>query len=291
MDADSDAEEDELFDDGDSIQPCVNFVDVAKRSSAIRCNSHPNSMLNANITFGHDDKRRNTTLLAKAIVDDDYEAFVRIGSIYRLMNLPFDSPGITILDVVVREDRVEMLDQLIRLTGAGIDVKSVPAPADLPPPTGYLGLSIHGQKRIDLVKRDEPKPGEVFYVPLVWRACRAGAEKVVEYLTGERPLAAYRAFAAENEKGKDGNEIAGRLKYTPNWGEVLPEWLGWKVSSVGESPVTAAILGNQLAVLKNLFDLMPALAAEGLGQKYVRFLVCFFFALLNGFEQNQIPWV
>lgn len=55
LDAGSDGGEDDLLDDCDSIQPRVNFVDVAKRSSAIRCDSHPNCMLNA-----------NTTLLVKA---------------------------------------------------------------------------------------------------------------------------------------------------------------------------------------------------------------------------------
>jgi hypothetical protein len=167
-----------------------------------------------------------------------------------------------------------MLDEFIRRTGVGLDAvasETSDGQEDLQALINrkkiYLGLTVHGKKRTDLAKRSDPNAVESFtedFVPMLWKAIQNDSPKVVTYLRGDGPLAAYRFYAATHS-----DERAIHLQKTPDLAAVLPGWLGWTVSTLGESPLTAAVLGNKLEMMKKLHDLSPELAKAALAQRLV----------------------
>ena len=68
--------------------------------------------------------------------------------------VPEDIPN-DLVPLLLSKDRHEMLDELIRRTGTGIDLKTVRREA-IPAKDKnklYLGLNVHGKKRADLARK------------------------------------------------------------------------------------------------------------------------------------------
>ncbi|KAJ7499894.1 ankyrin repeat protein, partial [Mycena latifolia] len=265
LEDDSDNESDDSDDsDGTVEQDTINFVDIASRPSTVECDVHPRHIL---IVPGQN-------LLGRKIIDDDFEAFINVLNLFKHSPKHVELPADT-LQTIVNHDRPDMLDEYVRRTGLGIKIQ-------VPPPNGeddipiindknkvYLGLSVHGKKRTDLAKRNDPDASqqeERAEMPLVWRAVQGGATGILEYLLGDRPLAAYKFYASSNSTVN-----ARLLKRTPNLAKVLPEWLGWVVTPLGESPLTAAIASKKLETVKYLFEKSPRLMGSSLHER-IKFL-------------------
>jgi hypothetical protein len=196
-----------------------------------------------------------------------------------------------VVEVIAQNDRVEMLDEYIRRTGSGIKIQAssqdegeiVPAVNDKN--KVYLGLNVHGKKRTDLAKRNDPDAAhtqDVVEFPLVWRAVFAGATKILDYLQTDRPLTAYKFYASSNS-----SETAMILRRTTDLAKVLPEWLGWSITSLGESPLTVAIASKKLDIVKYLFEKSPRLMASSLHERQV-ILRSIMYCVAH-FPQRQIP--
>lgn len=246
----------------------MNFIDIANRPSVLHTQVPPHHMLE-NFRFSWPSKDGQTleagTLLQRAIVEDDFEAFVKISDLYK--TLP-EIPSIhqdNVLSWVLQNDRPEMLDELIRRAGAGI---IVPQPAEDAKENNegqpdastsvrrlYLGLTVNGKKRKDLAIKNDPNavPSQGEEKPLVLRAAMLGAHEVLKYLHGSRPLSAYRYFTSTNSK----DPRAKYLRDTPNLPVVLPSLLGWEFTVLNESPLTAAIASNRFETVQMLYELSP----------------------------------
>ncbi|KAF8169052.1 hypothetical protein K438DRAFT_1730433 [Mycena galopus ATCC 62051] len=269
LDDDSDNESDNSEDsDGTVEQDAINFVDIASRPSTIECDTHPKQLFNA----AHDNSDRH--LLRKAITDDDFEAFINTLNLYKHSPKHVDLPGY-VLETIALKDRVEMLDEYIRRTGSGIKIQVSSAEGDEVVPVVndknkvYLGLNVHGKKRTDLAKRNDPDAAQKedkVEIPLVWQAVSVGATKILDYLQTDRPLIAYKFYAASNS-----TETAMILRRTTDLARVLPEWLGWSITSMGESPLTVAIVSKKLERVKQLFNKSPRLMASSLHER-IKFL-------------------
>jgi hypothetical protein len=167
-------------------------------------------------------------------------------------------------------DRVEMLDEYIRRTGSGIDLKATRKDGEADPPPEpkkrlYLGLNVHGKKRADLARKHDPDAvdDDQVSVPLLWRAASVNAKNIVEYLAGERPLAAYRYYSATHS-----DAIATRLRATSDLETVLPKWIGWDIDMLNESPLTAAVFGDNLELVKTMFVKRPQLMKSCLHHRW-----------------------
>jgi hypothetical protein len=207
-------------------------------------------------------------LVQKSVHDGDFEAFVNILNLYKALPLPIDKK---LVEMIILKDRVDMLDEFIRRTGVGIDISSVRKVDQDVTTTNdkdkiYRGLSVHGKKRMDLAKMNDPNASSIYTSatthPLLWMAGLSKAKETVEYLSGGRPLEAYRFYASTS-----GEEFALLLRLTENLETMLPQWLGWRVTPLGDSPLTAAVLGMDIALVKKLFVKNPRLMASSLHEK------------------------
>jgi hypothetical protein len=272
-DADDDSDDSENSDTDTTIEQVINFTDVANRPSAVRCQVKPSRMLHqTTFEWPNETKAKVETgnLVRKVIFDNDLEAFVNILDLYKF--LPEDTDfGDEILGYILEFDRADMLDEHIRRTGCGIDAKITRKDGEtgvVSEPKGklYLGLSVHGKKRADLARKNDPNAidDNKDLTPLLWRAAMLDAQGIVGYLAGDRPLAAYRFYSATH-----GGGLAERLRSAADLDKVLPLWLGWSVSPLNESPLTAAILGNSLDLVKEMFAKFPRLMASSLHERCV----------------------
>lgn len=261
---DSDNESDDSDDSDDTVeQDAINFVDIATRPSTIECDVHPKQILNCTNT--------EREPFIRAIRDDDFEAFVNILNLYKHSPKHIEFPE-HVLDSIVQKDRADMLDEYIRRTGRGIKIQvATHDEEDIPVVNDknkvYLGLSVHGKKRTDLAKRNDPNASQKedkVHVPLVWQAVLNNATGILDYLLGDRPLAAYNFYASSNS-----SDSARLLKRTPDLAKMLPAWLGWALTPLGESPLTAGIVTKNLATVKLLFEKSPRLMASSLHERYV----------------------
>ncbi|KAJ6601282.1 ankyrin repeat protein [Mycena vulgaris] len=261
-------------------QAVVKFVDIAKTGATAQCDVYPNLLLSAPLSWYNEDGSSHTgSPLTRAVYDDDFEAFVNIANLYK-PHSELDSDS-TLLAAILAKDRPKMLDEYIRRTGAGlafVAAEGEGAPAVTDQSRVYTGLSVHGAKRMDLAKQNDPNafaPAAAQADPLLWQAAGAGACEVVEYLAGERPLAAYRFYAASNS-----DERARGLRRVLELDKALPELLGWGITPLGESPLFAAVGGKSLPLIKKLFSKAPQLMrsalherVKGLGVNAVMFAV------------------
>ncbi|RDB20232.1 hypothetical protein Hypma_012624 [Hypsizygus marmoreus] len=293
-DEDSDGESDDSDASDDTVeQEEITFIDVAKKKSTIECEVHPSRLLEASITWRVKNSEgkyvnNNGHLLHKSVYDDDLETFVNLTNIYKSspITVAIDS---SLIDGILNNDRPEMLDEYIRKTGFGIDIKTAQGDQEEMAATNdknkiYLGLTVHGKKRTDLAKMNDPNAtySPVTH-PLVWRASLMRAKRVVEYLAGDRPLTAYRYYATTG-----GEDQAYRLQRTPDLEKALPQWLGWAITNLGESPLTAAILGGDLDLIKMMFAKMPKLMASSLHER-IKFIG--YNPLMLAIDQNCTPAV
>jgi hypothetical protein len=268
-DDDSDTESDDSNDSDYTIeQDGLNFVDIANRSSTIEVNAHPKLLLS--------DLPGLRDPLYVTVDADDFEAFVNVLNLYKQTPKHIDIPK-HILESIIRKDRVDMLDEYIRRTGVGITtITAQPAQsdeADAPVVNDknrvYLGLSVHGKKRTDLANRNDPNASPTDrtpQTPLVWQAIEQESLGILDYLLSDRVLTAYTFYAKSNS-----SDVAHRLRRTENLAKVLPEWLGWTITPMGESPLTAAVAYHKLEVIKHLFAKSPKLMASALHERCVSF--------------------
>ncbi|KAJ6544013.1 hypothetical protein B0H19DRAFT_1212418 [Mycena capillaripes] len=267
-------DEDDHDHDGSEVtvdEAVAKFVDITKKSVTAQCNVPPDVLLSTHVSWINDKGDKETgSPLAKAVYDDDFEAFVNIANLYKYcprVNLDADQ---SLLAMILTKDRPEMLDEWIRRTGHGIAVPATEKPDDGQPAVNdknriYTGLSVHGEKRIDLARQNDPNVVRIVEKktdPLLWQAASAGAVEIVDYLSGGQPLAAYRFYAASNSDAR-----ARSLKGVLDLEKVLPEWLGWTVTPLGESPLFAGIESNSLPLIKKLFSKAPRLMASALHER------------------------
>lgn len=257
------------------------LMDIVSRPSEIRTKISPTYMLN-DIMAPHitkDGKGEKATPLMKAIIDDDFEAFVQILEMHS--SLP--GGGQFTMDVVallMTHDRPVMLDELIRRTGQGIaltvtedastddDGDHDEIAQELEANKMYLGLNVHGKKRKDLARKGDPNaPGNVDEsdtVPMLWQAARHGALGVLRYLASDQPVAAYKFYMSSH-----GDARAKLLKKIPDLAAALPAKLGWTPNRYNETVVTAALSAQKGAVLEALLSIASKDIEPMLHTKYV----------------------
>lgn len=234
----------------------------------MKCKTSPEDLLAAssktlNTQYGVDSSKP----LDKAIMNNDLEAFLKIYELYHLFPEPIPTKGAE--ELMVGQDCPEILDEYIRRTGVGIEVAVSTADdenTDQPDAASgsanerkmYLGLSVHGKKRKDLAQKNDPdaQKDDGPALPLLWKAFRAGSLKMIDYLSGDGPAAAYKFYASSNE-GDRAEKIRAML---PNFTSALPRLLGWTSSNLNESPLTAALLSGEIDVMQKLFEKSPKLA-------------------------------
>ncbi|KDR74285.1 hypothetical protein GALMADRAFT_574798 [Galerina marginata CBS 339.88] len=298
-----------LYDDASDTESCVSddgsenaaqhaeviFVDVATRPSMIQCNIHPKKILQEpgfipsatpiRVSFGL--QSRSAHPLTKAVIDHDLEAFVRVMQLYESLPQPVDF-GADVLDTIIQEDQDDILDEYIRRAGVGLDVNRFrherwmkDGETEVQTATNdqnrfYLGLNVHGKKRLDLARSNDPNHSEgsveKMEIPLVWQAARGAAKRILSYLASERPLAAYKFYAQTHSEPTaiwfrrmlDSQEISGASRGIE---ERLSTWLGWTINSLGESPLAAAIISNNVDVVRLIAQLNPDLMTRALTTK------------------------
>jgi hypothetical protein len=258
-----DSDEDDYSDYNE--QKPINFTNIAARPISVRTEVPPKTMLQVQTTLlqaGH--KRVSCNPLQKAIIENDLEAFVHILDLYEFAGVAI-WPDSWAYHHAVTLDRPEMLDELIRRSGVGI-----PIPFDEAKGRGadskkvlervYHGLKVGGKRRVDLAKHKQTQCKTLIYnYDLLRSAICFGATKVVDYLAGPRPIAAFAHYAETHN-----DDIAQYLRSIDNLGAVLPDLLGWQSNELNESPLLCAVINNRPDVLKLLFALKPSLMEEAL---------------------------
>ncbi|KAL4261679.1 Ankyrin repeat protein [Pleurotus pulmonarius] len=284
LDSDDSGSEDSDDSDMTVDQREFEFTDVANRASEIECSVNPKTLLDLpyeGITTDYEGKRiiQDILFLTQTIYAKDLEAFKHVASMYA--NLKKPSPlNVSLMDVILKHDCPEILEEYIRRTGYGIAIKLDPKDEEELRASNdgdrvYLGLNVHGKKRADLARKNDPNAQQVVQdeTPLVWKAAAAGASDIVEFLHGDKVLPAYRHYASSYN-----DERALKLGRYKNLDTALPELLGWTINAFGESPLTAAIISRKLDIIKRLYKLAPKLMSEGMKQR-IKFL---------GFNPTQI---
>ena len=244
-------------------------------------------------------------LIEIAVINTNFEAFVQLASLYEVHSVvdikgkvkdDAEDSGVTkggpklnasLVEAIVTHDCPEILDEFIRRTGYGIEIKAPGATADGDDENGsssistdllsndanrlYLGLNVHGKKRKDLATANDPNAyrsnSEHSEVPLAWLAAQQKAVGVLAYLSSGKPLEAYKKYALE----KGGNEIRAvllrRLISGGGFDTALRGMLGWYMDELGQSPVFAATVGGDTRVLKEVERMEPELFKVAMGRR------------------------
>ena len=195
---------------------------------------------------------------------NDFEAFVHTLDLYDSVEMKI-WPDSGALNFAVALDRPEILDEFIRRSGVGIPIPAGVARGHRTVSTVleervYLGLKVGGKRRTDIVKQKQATRNILTYnYDLLRSAIRLGATKVVDYLPGPRPIAAFTHYAETHN-----DDIAQYLKSIDNIGAVLPDLLGWNSDEMDESPLLCAVIHDRLDNLKQIFALKPNLGEEAL---------------------------
>ncbi|KAI9433859.1 hypothetical protein H4582DRAFT_1856238 [Lactarius indigo] len=251
----------------------INFTDIAAKPSPVRTDVSPEKFLEIRATFLQAGRKNiSCNPLQKAIVDDDFEAFTHTLDLYEVAGAPI-WPGSRAYEFAVNLDRPDILDELIRRSGVGIPIPSyaaVGSGADskkIPEKRAYLGLKVGGKRRADLADLRQTQRKTLAYNYNLFRsAIRSGATKVIDYLAGPRPIAAFAHYAETHN-----DDIAQYLKSIDDLDAVLPDLLGWKHDELNESSLLCAVIDDKVDVLKQLFALKPNLMEEALHLR-VRFI-------------------
>ncbi|KAJ3734551.1 ankyrin repeat-containing domain protein [Lentinula guzmanii] len=280
FDEDDDASDNDS-ESSDATTPAQNksqpFVDIAQVSSAVKVPFPPSRLLDGNhVAYEEGDGyAKRSTALVKAIKTGDFEAFIHIANLYKLTEPPIELAQDYILDAILAADQPDMLDEYIRRTGCGIHLESqsqddeeeekvIHATNDKN--KIYLGLSVHGKKRKDLARQNDPSNLHQVQdqdTPILWRAILLSpALQIIEYMTSTRPLEAYQFYAMTSS-----SELGFRLRHMTDLEKVLPHRLGWCINLLGESPLTAAILSKRLNVIKLLVAKNPKLVSAAFKER------------------------
>jgi hypothetical protein len=250
----------------------LDFVDIAKRPSTVQSDTNPATFLDISAPIlNNNNEVIEGPPLRVAISLKDSEALKTVLGLYSVVDRSTQLPEWA-LDSILGSNSPEMLDVLIRKTGWGLDLGDAP---EEPITEGedkncsskaalYLGLDVHGKKRKDLASHSDPnsRHGSMAKTPMLWKAIRANATSVIEYLASNKVIDAYATFAKSND-GDSALQLR-RVKDLHSW---IPERLGWGLSRAGESPLIAAASAEKASALKILFELVPEKMARYLNEK------------------------
>jgi hypothetical protein len=204
----SDSDEEDHSDYGE--QEPINFTDITSRPSFVRTHVSPGAMLEVqahHLQAGH--KCLSCTPLQKAIVENDFEAFVHTLDLYDFVAMKISRDT---FNLAVTLDRPEMVNELICHSGLGIPI---PSDAEKGRKVGlkvsekhiYVGLKVGGKRCLD-IEIFMPKCKTLTYnYEFLRNAISSGVTKVIDYLAGPRPIAAFRHYAETHD-----DEIAQYLK-------------------------------------------------------------------------------
>ncbi|KZW00292.1 ankyrin [Exidia glandulosa HHB12029] len=262
-DEDSDVDSEASYDDDEGP---INLADIAARVSQVHSSTSPHDLIMAPFEWAIETPAKTTTtvtLLSKAVKERDLEAFVFIANVLDEHSKDSEAAMSAGLPDILAADAPYILDEYIRRTGMGIKVTSASITqeeddADEPKTSKiYLGLNVHGKKRNDLARRGDPD-APVTYVaeqaPLLWQACKRGAIDIIAWLKTSSVASAYRFYA--QTKSTDRALILRRIDLDTK----LPELLGFYPSTLNETAMFAAVLGQPEAlttVLKQLVKTYP----------------------------------
>ena len=273
-------EYDEECDEGSDMETDDNISDQLNRKAEIMDISHRFSTIRAPVgpyalfrtaPYLSKDSVLYWTPLAAAIRAADVEATKQVLALYELCNPTSPVDPHSQLNNILQSDSPAMLDFFIRKFGFGLGVseEEEDAPQGIEAakkmPRTYLGLDVHGVKRKDLAKKNDPDAPQRIHkphhIPLLWSAAIQGATKILDWLATPAPLEAYKAFisSASNE-----DVIAKALRKIDDLETQLPELLGFLPNELGETAVFAALVGGQkeerkIATMKQLYNLSPHL--------------------------------
>ncbi|KAG8976347.1 hypothetical protein FRB90_009230, partial [Tulasnella sp. 427] len=263
----------------------LGFADLAERFHTVSVKIKPNALLSyrsksaVGPRAGLKEYFGEQSPIELAAEEGDVEAFVQIADMMANLPEPMQIPNV-VRRTILFLDSPDMLDAYIRSTGDGLCVPELPehegsdgrpsAQGDEDDKGIYLGLNIHGKKRKDLARRDDPEPSseEIIdsQVPLVWHAASKQATSILEYLHNPRVMEAYKHYA-EHNKTKLARQIASALR-----GASVSDFrkmIGFDVGRLGETPVLAAVWSMQtperaVDTLKKLMEVDSRLAVDGI---------------------------
>ena len=257
-----------LHDDiSDELNRKAEIMDISRHFSTVRVPVGPDTLFR---TAPHlfRDSLSYWTPLAAAIHVADADATKQILALHELCDPPFPVNPPAELNNILQSDSPAMLDLFIRKFGIGLGVSEEEEDGDpraIQMPKTYLGLDVHGAKRKDLAKKNDPdaprRLHQLHHIPLLWSAAIEGATKIIDWLATPAPLDAYKAFMS-SASGED--VIAKSLRKISGLETQLPDLLGFLPNELGETAVFAALMGQQreeqkLAIVKQLYKLSPHL--------------------------------
>lgn len=252
----------------DELNRKAEVMDISHRMSTVRVPVVPSTLFRNALHLSGGNMVYQTPLAA-AVHAGDVEAANQIISLYKLCEPSFSLNPQTELNNILRHDSPAMLDLFMRKFGIGLgfseeeedDPQGTEAIKTMP--KTYLGLDVHGVKRKDLAKKNDPDaPRRVLqpdHIPLLWSATTMSATKIIDWLATPAPLEAYKAFmSAASEE----DMTAKALKKIKDIEAQLPELLGFLPNELGETAVFTALFGEReknLAIVKQLYKLSPHL--------------------------------
>lgn len=189
------------------------------------------------------------------------DAFKHIADLHGLLPQPLSLDPL-IAKWTIEFDRPEMLDEYIRRTGYGLlkpsdktgeEVAEANRPPAMPVRTHMDNMSWRRDREWGKDTEEE----NIISRPMMWQAVRANAPAVMKYLAGPGPLAAYQAYVSAHE-----DEQAQKIREVLEKESDIRVRLGWGLDALNESSLAVAVIFDNLAVAKLLFELAPESTAE-----------------------------
>jgi len=260
-------------DDGsaEGLNRKAEIMDISHRFSTLRVPVGPSALFSTAPHLSEVGVSQWTPLTA-AVRAADMEAAKQIIALHELCAPLFPVDPHAELPHILHCDSPAMLDLFIRKFGIGLgfyeeeenDAQETDAIKKMP--KTYLGLDVHGVKRKDLAKRNDPdapkRVRQPHHIPLLWYAANRDATKIIDWLATPAPIDAYKAFVSA---ASEEDVTAKALKNIDGMEKQLPELLGFLPNEFGETAVFAALLGKyreeqkRLATVKQLYKLSPHL--------------------------------
>ena len=253
-------------DNADELNRQAEVIDISHRFSTVRVSVAPSALFKAASHFSKGSVWDWTPIEA-AVHAGDVEAVKKIFALHELCDPPFPVSPEGELYNILQSDSPVMLDLFIRKFGIGLgfseeeDGDPQETGAIKKMPQTYLGLDVHGVKRKDLAKRNDPNAPQRMlqpsHTPLLWSAATSSATKIIDWLATRAPLEAYKAFISS---APEENVISKALKKFNSIEAQLPELLGFLPDELGDTAVFAALCGEQekrCGIVKQLYTLSP----------------------------------
>ncbi|KIO24998.1 hypothetical protein M407DRAFT_211285 [Tulasnella calospora MUT 4182] len=284
-DDDEDSDADSCASDETEKRP-AGYTDLAKRFHTVSVKVKPNQLLSYDTksavegTSGFTGYAGTADPITVAARENDAEAFAQIADMMANLEEPMSIPE-SLRDIILTNDSPDMLDAYIRRTGDGLTLPKPKAKESTDNKAQaqhhddddddeykiYLGLNVHGKKRKDLARREDPnapyESDDASKIPIGWRAASKQAIAILEYLNGPKAIEAYKSYA-ETYKTKLAKRLAEALQNPDDF----PKMVGFSVSRLAETPVLATVWNPAkpdliLPTLKKLMQLQPRLTADG----------------------------